>query len=139
MIDDALSAKERATLRARAHGLKPVVWVAESGITPGVMREIDRALAVHELIKIHAPVAGRDARSALLDDICETLGAQPIQVIGKMLIAFRRKPETVETVRRPETAAEPPGRSGREKTRSRPRIARPASNRQRRDPGFKRT
>ena len=93
LIEDVLSGKERTALRARAHGLKPVVWVAESGITPGAMREIDRALAAHELIKIHAAVEGKAARAALLADVCMTLGAQPVQVIGKMLVAFRHRPE----------------------------------------------
>jgi putative YhbY family RNA-binding protein len=134
VIGDELSAKERATLRARAHGLKPVVWVAESGITPGAIREVDRALAVHELIKIHAAIDGRDARTALLADICTTLGAQPVQVIGKMLVAFRRRPERVKTTDRPAAAIPTP----RRKTRSRQRSAGHGSGKQGRNPGFKR-
>ena len=139
MIGDALSAKDRATLRARAHGLKPVVWVAESGVTPGAMREIDRALAAHELVKINAAVDGRHARAALLDDICATLGAQPVQVIGKMLIAFRRRAESAEPAAQPATAAKPTRRNAGRRTRSRPRSAGSGSSERRRNPGFKRT
>ena len=90
-----LSGKERKALRARAHGLKPVVWVAESGITPGAMREIDRALNAHELIKIHVALSGRAARDALLGEICTTLDARPVQVIGKMLVAYRPRPQAM--------------------------------------------
>jgi RNA-binding protein len=90
-----LATKERSRLRARAHALKPVVWVAESGITQGAMREIDRALNAHELIKIHSAGADRTLRSALLTTICAELNAQPVQVIGKMLVAFRARPELV--------------------------------------------
>ena len=90
-----LSTKDRSQLRARAHALKPVVWVAESGITQGAMREIDRALNAHELIKIHSAGADRTQRSALLTTICAELNAQPVQVIGKMLVAFRARPELV--------------------------------------------
>ena len=98
-VNEALSSKARSALRARAHGLKPVVWVAESGISAGAMHEIDRALTAHELIKIHAGVAGREARSALLDQICATLGAQPVQIIGKMLVAFRPRPDEAAAVK----------------------------------------
>lgn len=91
----SLSGKDRRELRARAHALKPVVWVAESGMTPGALREIDRALTAHELIKIHAACAERTQRSALLTSICAELKAQPVQVIGKMLVAFRPRPAAI--------------------------------------------
>ena len=135
---NALSARDRATLRARAHGLKPVVWVAGSGITPGAMREIDRALTVHELIKIHAALDGRLARTTLLADICVTLGAQAVQVIGKMLIAFRRRPQTVETATA-EAAAAPAGRRASKDTPSWQRSARAGPAKPGRRPRFKRT
>ena len=89
---DVLSDKDRRALRARAHSLKPVVWIAASGITPGAMTEIERALTAHELIKIHAAGGNREARAALLTSICAELQAQPVQVIGKMLVAFRARP-----------------------------------------------
>jgi RNA-binding protein len=106
-----LSGKERTALRARAHSLKPVVWVADSGITPGAMHEIDRALNAHELIKVHAAVSGREARTALLADICTALGAQPVQVIGKMLVVFRHRPEHETPPQQSKSAAKPAKRS----------------------------
>ena len=122
---DALSSKERTALRARAHSLRPVVWVAESGISPGAMHEIDRALSAHELIKIHAAVAGREARAALLADICVALRAQPVQVIGKMLVAFRHRPEPAPEPDRSQAAAQPAKRRKRAaKARSIPVPAR---------------
>jgi putative YhbY family RNA-binding protein len=94
-VSDVLLGKDRRALRARAHGLKPVVWIAGSGITPGVMSEIERALTAHELIKIHAAGGNLEARAALLTSICTELQAQPVQVIGKMLVAFRARPDPV--------------------------------------------
>jgi len=93
MPESPLPGKTLRELRARAHALKPVVWISENGATPPVLREIDRALNSHELIKIHAAVDGRSAREALLDDVCANLGAQPVQVIGKMLVAYRPNPK----------------------------------------------
>jgi len=100
MSESPLPGKALRELRARAHALKPVVWISENGATPPVLREIDRALTSHELIKIHAAVDGRGAREALLDDLCGNLGAHPVQVIGKMLVAYRPNPEPIPVATR---------------------------------------
>jgi len=105
-----LSSRDRRALRAQAHALKPVVWIAQSGATPGVLQEIDRALTAHELVKMHAAVDGRATREAMLTTICAQLGAQPVQVIGKMLVAFRA---------RPVAANDPPARAPKSESRAR--------------------
>jgi RNA-binding protein len=121
----ALSGKERRVLRARAHRLKPSVWIAESGITPGALREIDRALNAHELIKIHSATQGRDARATLLAGICTDLEAQPVQVIGKMLVAFRPRLD-------PDPVAKTPVATATARQRPRKSKATPRSERQQR-------
>lgn len=88
-----LSGKTLRELRARAHALKPVVWISDNGATETVMREIDRSLRAHELIKIHAAVDGRRERETVMDEICTLLAAHPVQIIGKMLVVFRPQPE----------------------------------------------
>ena len=88
------------------------------------MREIDRALNAHELIKIHSASADRTQRSALLTAICAELNAQPVQVIGKMLVAFRARPELVPERALPSAPARlpakrPHGAKARTRTQSR--------------------
>jgi RNA-binding protein len=58
------------------------------------MRELDRALNAHELVKIHADIEGRKERAELLTTLCGDLGAEPVQTIGKMLVAFRARPQS---------------------------------------------
>jgi RNA-binding protein len=89
----ALSSKELRALRARAHALKPTVRIAGAGLSEAVLRELDRTLDAHELIKIHAAVDERAQRTELLEALCQALGAQPVQIIGKMLVAFRPRAE----------------------------------------------
>jgi RNA-binding protein len=84
---------ERKALKARAHSLDPVVHIGDKGLTDAVLAEIDRALAVHELIKVRAGGMDRDAREAALADICARLGAQAVQHIGKVFVLYREKPE----------------------------------------------
>ena len=61
MPEIELTPKERQALKARAHGLKPVVLLGNSGLSTPVMKEIDRALAAHELIKVKVPAEDRIA------------------------------------------------------------------------------
>lgn len=82
---------ERKVLKTRAHRLEPMVIIGGKGLTAEVVAEIDRALKAHELIKVRAPAAERDAREQMLSAICEQTGAQAVQQIGKVFVLFRKK------------------------------------------------
>jgi RNA-binding protein len=84
-----LTSDERRTLRARAHGLNPVVSISQNGLSEGVLKEIDASLTSHELIKIRVYGDDRDIREGYLAEICEKLEAGAVQHIGKLLVIFR--------------------------------------------------
>jgi RNA-binding protein len=84
-----LPPEARRALRARAHALKPVVMIADSGLTDVVLKEIDRSLAAHELIKIRVFSDDRGLRESQLATICDRLSAAPVQHIGKLLVVWR--------------------------------------------------
>lgn len=88
-----LSRDQRLFLRAAAHNLNPVVMIGNNGLTPAVMREIAINLDAHELIKIRVLGDDRDAREAMLAEICDHLGCAGVQHIGKLLIVYRPGPE----------------------------------------------
>ena len=88
-----LSPTERKALKARAHGVDPVVQIGAEGLTPAVLREIERSLKAHELIKIRASTDERTDRETWFNEICDRLDAAPVQHIGKMLIIFRENPD----------------------------------------------
>jgi RNA-binding protein len=91
-----LTPVERSALRSEAHALNPVVMIAESGLTAGVLKEIDSSLNSHGLIKIRVFGDDREARIAIYETICDKLGAAPIQHIGKLLIVYRPKKEAAK-------------------------------------------
>lgn len=84
-----LTPAERSDKRAQAHALKPVVLIGDQGLTPAVMAEIDLALGSHGLIKVRIAGDDREQRAEILASICDTLGAAPVQAIGKTLVLFR--------------------------------------------------
>jgi RNA-binding protein len=88
-----LSSAQCRELRAQAHHLHPVVSIAGKGLTDAVLKEIDAALKVHELIKVRVYGDDREVRAAYLNQICEQLECAPVQNIGKLLIVFRPNPE----------------------------------------------
>lgn len=100
-----LSPTERKALKAAAHGVDPVVMIGAEGLTAAVLREIDRSLKAHELIKIRASTDERADRENWLEEICNRLHAAPVQHIGKMLIVWRENPDK-------KLPAPPPKRKG---------------------------
>lgn len=88
-----LSVAERKAHRAEAHHLDPVVMIGNDGLTPAVKKETDAALNAHGLIKVRVLGDDREQREAMYQELCDTLGAAPIQHIGKLLVLWRPKPE----------------------------------------------
>jgi RNA-binding protein len=89
----AMKSTRRSELRAEAHKLSPVVIIGDKGLTDAVIAEIDRSLKTHELIKVRAATDDRDARKAWLPAICEKLGAEAVQSIGKVFVIYRENPK----------------------------------------------
>lgn len=85
--------KYKQQLKAQAHKLKPVVLVGNNGVTDAVKKEIDHALNAHELIKIRIQAEDRDLRRELFAEICQSLQAELIQLIGSIGVIYRKNTE----------------------------------------------
>ncbi len=90
-----LTPAQRKHLRALAHPLKPVVMIGAAGLTQAVLKEIEKCLAAHELIKIRVLNDDREARAQWLQAICERLDCAAVQHIGKLLLVYRPAKEPV--------------------------------------------
>lgn len=88
-----LTGKQRAALRAMANGLQPVFQIGKGNINENFVEQIDGVLETRELVKISiletADVTAREASDAL----CEALGAEPVQCIGRKLVLYRASRE----------------------------------------------
>ncbi len=112
-----LTPAQRRELKARAHALEPVVLVGAAGLTSAVVKEVERALLAHELIKVRVAGDDREARVAILEQLTTQLRAHPVQHIGKLLVLFRAIDKPSEAGARP-VASTP-------KRRSEPHAKRP--------------
>ena len=70
--------------------------IADAGLSASVVSEIDRNLKAHELIKIRVFEADRAAREAMLEQVCATLDAAPVQHLGRILVIYRPQPEQAQ-------------------------------------------
>ena len=91
-----LTGKQRRVLRGLAHGLRPVVHVGQSGLSDGVVAELETALNHHELVKVrlHLPEDKKAAAAALV----ERVNAELCGVVGHTVILFRRNPDAPKVV-----------------------------------------
>ena len=83
---------EKKKLKALAHALKPVVIIGQAGLTAAVLKEINVALDVHELIKVKIR-AERDDRQTIATQICTETLAEQLQSIGQIAVLYRKNPK----------------------------------------------
>ncbi len=88
---DELRGFQRKYLRGLAHSLKPAVQIGRLGITADVLREVERALDDHELIKVamHKP----KSKKAMAAELAGGTGAQLAGLVGHTAILYREHAE----------------------------------------------
>jgi RNA-binding protein len=84
-----LTENQRRFLRGRAHALKPIIQIGTKGLTDTVAKETERALHDHELIKVRAPGADREARDAMLAALAARTGSTLVHRIGHVAVLYR--------------------------------------------------
>lgn len=87
-----LNAVQKKNLRGQAHYLKPLVTVADKGLSETVVAEIDRALNDHELIKVKLR-GDREVRQAWVQSIAGQCQADLVMTIGQIACFYRKHPE----------------------------------------------
>lgn len=89
----ALTQERKKQFKSIGHHLKPVLTVAENGLSEGVLAELERALNDHELIKVQFRITEREDRRALIEALCQNSGSELVQVIGKIALVYRKNPQ----------------------------------------------
>lgn len=86
-----ITTKQRAYLRGLANRENAILQIGKDGVTGAVIENIAVALEARELVKVSlletCAEAPRDAMAGILDGIA---GAEPVQVIGRKLVIYKR-------------------------------------------------
>lgn len=86
----ALSSSQIRYLRSLAHDLSAVVLLGNKGATEAVVKELNQALDIHELVKVKLSGGDKDERQAQIDVLTGGTAAEQIHQIGHVVVLFRR-------------------------------------------------
>lgn len=88
-----LSSKQRAYLRGLGQSCPAIMQIGKSGITENLLKTVSDALEARELVKLSVlDNCGEDPR-AVLDALCEALGADGVSCVGKKIVLYRESQE----------------------------------------------
>ncbi len=85
----AITTKQRAMLRGLANALDPVMQIGKEGLSENSFDAIEALLQARELIKIKVLKNCPLAPKQVCQEICQKLSAQPVQVIGAMVVVYK--------------------------------------------------
>lgn len=88
-----ITSKQRAKLRSLANPVPSIFQIGKGGITDNLLQQLDDALEARELIKIHVLETAFAEPRALLSELAEALGAEPVQAIGSRIVLYRESKE----------------------------------------------
>ncbi len=84
-----ITSKQRAYLRGLANQMEPIFQIGKGGINENLIKQLDDALEARELIKLHILETAFLESRAALSELCEILGAEPVQAIGSKIVMYR--------------------------------------------------
>jgi RNA-binding protein len=88
-----LTGKQKRYLRSEAHHLNPIFQVGKGGVNDHLIRHIEEALEVRELIKVSVLNNSPEEPKEVAGELAERAGAELVQVIGKTIVLYKESKE----------------------------------------------
>ncbi|MBQ7037659.1 MAG: ribosome assembly RNA-binding protein YhbY [Clostridia bacterium] len=93
-----MTSKQRAYLRSLANPLEAIVHVGKGGVSDTLFKQADDALTARELIKGKALETAPETAREAAETIAAAVGAEVVQVIGRVFVLYRRNNEEPKIV-----------------------------------------
>ena len=88
-----LDNQQKKYLRGLGHALNPLLQVGKDGISEGFLKQLEKVLSDHELVKVkilqNAPMSKEEVEMKLLEGV----GAVLVQRVGKTFLLYAPHPE----------------------------------------------
>jgi len=88
----SLKGSNRDFLRAKAHHLKPLVFLGHQGVTDTLIAAVEENLTAHELIKVKFNDL-KDQKRALSEEIASRTGSALVGLVGNVATLYREHPD----------------------------------------------
>ncbi len=117
----------RRALRGHGHAMSPIVQVGKLGVTDALIKQVNQALADHELIKVKIGGECPLDRHAVADRLDGEPGVDVVQLVGRVILLYKRHPQKPRYEgKRAQGAKEPDREPAKAASRKRPaKTARP--------------
>lgn len=93
-----LSGKQKRFLRAEAHHLNPIFQVGKSGVNDNMIKQISDALEARELIKISVLQNCEEDKEVVAEQLVKGTEAELVQIIGNIIVLYKRSKEHKQIV-----------------------------------------
>lgn len=85
----ALTSKQRAFLKKKAHELDPLVRIGKDGITDSLIQSILEAIDSRELLKVKILQNCEKEKNEVLEELSKCSEFEVVGIIGRIIILFR--------------------------------------------------
>ncbi|KAB2675595.1 MAG: YhbY family RNA-binding protein [Verrucomicrobia bacterium] len=79
-------------LRSRAQKLEPVIKVGHAGASPALLKSLDDALTLHELVKIRL-TDHKDQKKEVARQLADASRSHLVWLIGHCVVLYRERPK----------------------------------------------
>lgn len=83
----------RRALRGHGHAMSPLVQIGKAGVTAAVIKQVNQALADHELIKVKVGGECPVDRHEVADRLDQEPGVNVVQMVGRVILLYKRHPQ----------------------------------------------
>ena len=91
---EKLKGYQKKYLKGLAHGMKPVAYVGQKGLSSTVSQAIDESLATHELIKVKfVDFKEKVLKEEIAGAIEQETASELVGMIGHIAIFYREQPD----------------------------------------------
>ncbi len=98
MYEFPLTGAQKTQLRGLGQQLEPALKIGRSGVTAEVLRELQRLLNLHELVKLRFLGADRDEKEALCAQIADEGRCVCVGAVGHTALFFRQQTDESKRV-----------------------------------------
>ena len=89
---EALKGYQKKFLKGLAHGIKPVVFIGQKGLSRSLIGSINDALDTHELIKVKfVEFKEKQQKDGMTETIQAETGCRLVGIIGHIAIFYRQQ------------------------------------------------
>lgn len=88
-----ITTKQRAYLRGLANSIDPIIQMGKGEVTENWLKTVSDALEAREIIKITVLDTCAYTPRELSDAVCELLGCDAVQTIGRKIVLYRESKE----------------------------------------------